>query len=122
MICHFTNKNRVFQLFEKYKEKGIHYDCVISLRIDLVFSNNFILDNLEDNTIYIPDGRDYRDGINDQIAYGKIDVMKKHNSISPVELLEKGLSYPHPETLHYANLKFNNIQIKRVNLEYKFDK
>jgi hypothetical protein len=124
MTCHFINKNRVFLLLEEYKNKeNIHYDCVISLRIDLVFLNNFIFNNLEDNTIYIPYGKDYLDnGINDQVAYGNIDVMKKYNSINAVDLLEKKLSIPHPESLHYANIIFHKLQIKRVNLEYNLDK
>ena len=38
MTCHFINKNRVFLLLEEYKNKyNIHYDCVLSLRIDIVF-------------------------------------------------------------------------------------
>jgi hypothetical protein len=68
MTCHFINKNRVFLLLEEYKNKeNIHYDCVISLRIDLVFLNNLIFNNLKDNTIYIPNGEDYvHNGINDK--------------------------------------------------------
>ena len=122
MSCHFINKNRVFLLLEEYMNKGnIHYDCVVSLRIDLVFLNNFIFNNLEDNTIYIPYGHDY-DGINDQVAYGNIDVMKKYNSINPLDLLEKNLSIPHPESLNYANILFNKLQIERVNIRYNFDR
>ena len=124
MCCHFINKNRVFLLLEEYKNKeNINYDCVISLRIDIVFYNYFTFNNLEDNTIYIPSGRDYiNDAINDQIAYGNIDVMKKYNSINPLDLLERRLSIPHPESLHYANIIFHNLQIERVNLEYDLDK
>ena len=124
MSCHFINKNRVFFLLEEYMNKeNIHYDCVISLRIDLVFLNNFIFNNLEDNTIYIPYGEDYIDNaINDILAYGNIYVMKKYNSINPLDLLEKKLSIPHPESLNCANLIFHKLQIKRVNIKYKLDK
>jgi len=124
MSCHFINKNRVFLLLEEYKNKeNIHYDCVVSLRIDLVFLNNFIFNNLINNTIYIPYGNDYVDnGINDQVAYGNIDVMKKYNSINPIELLEQQLSIPHPESLHYANIIFHNLQIERVDIKYNLDK
>lgn len=124
MTCHFINKNRVFLLLEEYKNKyNIHYDCVLSLRIDIVFLNNFIFNNLEDNTIYIPYGNDFYDNaINDQIAYGNIDVMKKYNSINPVHLLEKNLCIPHPEILSYANIIFHELQIERVNIKYNLDK
>ena len=122
MTCHFINKNRVFLLLEEYiNKKNIQYDVVISLRIDCVFSNNFIFNNLTDNTIYIPSNYDYG-GINDQVAYGKIDAMKKYNSINVVELLEQKLSIPHPESLTFANIHFNNLQIERVNLQYHLDR
>ncbi len=124
MTCHFINKNRVFLLLEEYKNKyNIHYDCVLSLRIDIVFLNNFIFNNLEDNTIYIPHGNDFLDNaINDQVAYGNIDVMKKYNSINPVDLLEKNLCIPHPESLNYANIIFHKLQIKRVDVKHNLDK
>jgi hypothetical protein len=91
--------------------------------INCSFLNNFIFNNLEDNTIYIPYNYDYVDnGINDQVAYGNIDVMKKYNSINPLDLLEKKLSIPHPESLNYANIIFHKLQIERVNIKYNLDK
>ena len=124
MTCHFINKNRVFSLLEEYINKEhVHYDCVISLRIDCVFHTNFIFNNLEDNTIYIPYGEDYfATAINDKIAYGKIDVMKKYNSIDPVDLLEKNLSIPHPESLNYANIQLNKLQLERPKINYGLDR
>ena len=78
---------------------------------------------MENNVIYIPKDYDWVvNGLNDQIAYGKIDVMKKYNSINIVELLENNLSIPHPESLNFANIKLNNIIVERVNLIYKLDK
>ena len=124
MTCHFINKNRVFLLLEEHTNKNnIHYDCAISLRVDCVIKNNFTLNNLEDNTIYIPFGYDWiENAVNDQIAYGKVDVMKKYNYIDPVDLLERNLSIPHPETLTYANIIFYKLQIERVNMKYNLDK
>ena len=122
MTCHFINKNTVFSLLEEYiTRENIHYDGVISLRIDLIFRNSFEFNNLLDNTIYIPSGCDYN-GINDQVAYGKIDVMKKYNSINALDLLEQKLSIPHPESLTIANIKFYNLLIKRVDLQYYIDR
>jgi hypothetical protein len=115
MYRHFKNKNRVFKLFET--KNG--YDCVVSLRVDCFFNQKFNLNDLKDNTIYIPEGNDFVDGgINDQIAYGKFDVMEKYNSIDPILLLDQHLSIPHPESLTYANLKYHKLFIQRVKLGY----
>lgn len=91
MIRHFINKNRVLALLTEYINKtSTHYHCVVSLRIDCVYEDKFDFSSLEENTIYIPNGFDWVvNGLNDQIAYGKLDVMDKYNSISPVDLLEK---------------------------------
>ena len=120
MTCHFINKNRVFSLLEEHINKtNTQYDVVISLRNDLMFHNRFNFNNLLDNTIYIPEGNDaIVNGINDQVAYGKLDVMKKYNSINPVELLELKLTIPHPESLTWANLQYHKIDIKRVDLKH----
>jgi len=124
MTCHLINKNRVFILFEEYmNSKNVIYDCVISLRVDCVFKNKFQINDLEYNKIYIPYGYDYVDnGINDQIAYGKVGVMRKYNSINPVDLLDKKLSIPHPESLHFANIKLHGLNIQRVDVKYYIDK
>ena len=91
--------------------------------MDLVFENKFEFNDLKDNTIYIPENHDYvYNAINDQVAYGKIDVMKKYNCINVIDLLEKNLSIPHPETLTLANIRFHNLILERVNLIHSFDK
>ena len=124
MTCHFINKNRVLMLLEEYiHTNNIQYDCVVSLRIDCVFQNKFDFNFLENNTIYIPSDYDYvDDGINDQVAYGKIDVMKKYNSINPVDLLDKNLSIPHPECLNCANIRFHKLNVSRPCINYYLDK
>jgi hypothetical protein len=119
MTCHFINKNRVLSLLEEYIDREtVQYDIAISLRVDCMYSSKFDFTDLADNTIYIPLDSDWY-GINDQIAYGKVDVIKKYNFINPKELLDKGLSIPHPESLTLANIQFNNLIIERVKLEYK---
>jgi hypothetical protein len=124
MTRHFINKNRVLTLLEDYIDKtNVEYDCVVSLRVDCVFKDYFLFDSLEENTIYIPYGSDWvENGINDQIAYGKLDVMRKYNSINPIELLNKKLSIPHPETLNCANIKFHKLLVKRPDMEYYIER
>jgi hypothetical protein len=120
MTRHFINKNRVLRLLDEYIEKTkVEYDCVLSLRVDCVFKHGIFFDSIEENTIYIPNGFDWvENGINDQIAYGTLEVMRKYNSIDPIILLEKKLSIPHPETLNCANIKFHKLLVKRPEIEY----
>ena len=120
MTCHFINKNRVFLLLEEHINKSnLEYGCVVSLRIDCVFQNTFDFNSLKDNTIYIPSGFDFIDkAVNDQVAYGKLDVMKKYNCIDAISLLEKKLSIPHPESLTYANIKYYNLTLERPHIIY----
>jgi hypothetical protein len=124
MTCHFINKNRVFVLLENYINKmNIQYDVVVSLRIDIIYYTSFNFNNLADNTIYIPEGRDFiNKAMNDQIAYGKVDVMKKYNYINPTYLLEKKLSIPHPESLNFANIRFKKLRVKRFDMKWIIDR
>jgi hypothetical protein len=123
MIRHFINKGRVFCLLENYiKELNRHYDIVLSIRIDLVFYSDFKFDIIEDNTIYIPRGFDYF-GINDQVAYGNIEPMKKYNNIfSNLINLLNNKCIPHPESLTQANIIFNKLFITRVDISYVIEK
>lgn len=124
MTCHFINKNRVFALLEQHISRhNVHYDVVVSLRLDVHFNSVFNFNNLVDNTIYIPSGYDYVDNaINDQIAYGTVNVMKKYNSIDPVYLLENNLSILHPESLNCANIRLHKLKVARVHLNYHLSK
>jgi hypothetical protein len=124
MTRHFINKNRVLGLLEEYIDKTkVKYDCVLSLRVDCVFKDYFFFDSIQENTVYIPYGFDWvENGINDQLAYGKIDVMRKYNSINPLELLEKGLSIPHPESLNCANINFHKLLVERPDIDYYLER
>lgn len=126
MTCHFINKYRVYALLEKYIQlTNTHYDVVISLRVDIVFNNNFIFNEIADDIIYVPNCCDYVDnGLNDQIAYGTILSMKKYMNIfqNIFRILDNGHSIPHPESLTFANAKFNNLKVCRFELNYYIDR
>ena len=126
MICHFINKGRVFALLEEYSiQHAITYDIVMSVRVDTVFLHKIIFEHIDPNTIYIPVGEDWvHPGINDQMAYGGFEAMKKYMSIftNIIEILEKRQSIPHPENLTYANIKKNALDIKRVHISYHLER
>ena len=122
MIRHFINKQRVFNLLEQYiKTTGTHYDVIISIRADLKMNSKFNFNRIHSNTIYIPRGNDFiNHAINDQIAYGTYDVMKQYMNVinNCDDILKRGKSIPHPESLTLANLELNNIKIVRFGLDY----
>jgi len=122
MTCHFINKSRVFKLLEEHIENTKkHYDCAISLRVDILLESTFNITNIKENTIYIPHERDYAGGINDQIAYGTVSTMKHYMNIynNAVYLLENGMTIPHPENLTRANIALSKLETIRFPLAYK---
>ncbi len=124
MIRHFINKKRVFNLLENYiNQEKINYDIIISLRIDLHFNSKFEFNKIEENTIYIPKCYDYG-GINDQLAYGDFDAMKKYMNIfdNIIELLNTNKSIVHPETLTLANINYMSLKVSRFCCNYFIDK
>jgi len=124
MIRHFINKQRVFERMENHIQlKNVQYDVVLSLRMDLLFYNKFNFNNIEENTIYIPHGNDFEGGVNDQVAYGSISVMRFYMNIlnNVLQLLDTGKSELHPENLNLANIVFNNVKISRVHVSYAIE-
>jgi len=126
MIAHFLNKLRVFSLLEKHVEiYKLHYDLVISLRLDLLFKDTMVFYTVEEDTIYIPEGYDFEDfAINDQIAYGSIRTMKKYmNIIYNIDfILNNRQTILHPESLTYTNILNNGLKIIRFPFNYSLDK
>lgn len=122
MTRHFINKARVFKILEDYtKKEHIHYDIVCSMRIDLLYKEQFNFKPIEENTIYIPKGSDWADnGVNDQVAYANQNTMKKYMNIyeNMIELLDS-YNFLHPETLTYYNIKRYNINTVRFTLSYE---
>jgi hypothetical protein len=127
IILHFMNKSNVFKLLLNYINKtGIKYDIVISLRLDLLLDDKFNFSNFinNNNFIYIPEGNDWEGGINDQIAYGNIEAMKKYMFIfnNMIYLLNNKNNVIHPERLTRENIYHNNLNMIRFNLKYTIDK
>ena len=124
MTKHFVNKYRVLHLLNEHLIKeNKSYDVVMSLRVDLDIRSKFDFSEIQENIIYIPEGYDYR-GINDQIAYGKIEVMRKYNSLitNVFNIIDQTTDIVDPEILTLANINMNNLDIKRFYLDYSIEK
>jgi hypothetical protein len=120
MGCHFINKLRVFTLLEEHiNETNAQYDIVMCTRINLLYDGKFCFSEpLQENTIYIPSNFDYHGGLNDRLAFGTFDVMKKYCSIYKysVFILENKLSILHPENINRANVQYHGLYIERFDL------
>lgn len=121
MTCHFINKKRVINLLINHlKLNNVKYDCVLSLRVDLFFRGKINYGTINNNTVYIPESGDWVGGINDQLAYGTFETMRKYMNIfdTSIVLLNKGCLIPHPENLNRANIEFYKLNVSRFGIEY----
>ena len=71
-------------------------------------------------SVYIPEGSDFLNGVNDQMAFGNMDTMKKfmnmYSSIVKI-YLETNIPF-HPETYVRESIRIRGLQLKRFNLNY----
>lgn len=121
MTKHFYNKKRVVGLLDDYiRETGTTYDVVLFLRFDLFYKEPFVFQEVQENTVYIPEGHNYALlAVNDQLAYGSFETMKKYMTLydNVVSFLDQD-AFLHPESLHYWNLRHHGIQVVRYPFAY----
>ena len=91
------------------------YDCYVRNRPDIQFSGRVHLEN-EPGKVYIPHGNDYREGINDQFAFGCYESMRVYFSLYLYHerYFNQGVMF-HPEGYLKHHLEQNGIEIVRVN-------
>jgi hypothetical protein len=119
MLRHHKNKARVIGLVDT----SVKYDVVVSLRLDLVFSTPFQMGDMDENTVYIPEGNDYEpNAINDQVAYGSLETMQKYMNIDLQRIMRNRQCILHPETITLAHLMNSSVKIKRFPLTYVIEK
>jgi hypothetical protein len=123
VMCMFSHRKNVWDEMEK---KGNTYGIYISNRVDNLVEGELDLKyftNMKDNEIYVPEGNDWRMGINDQFAVGNFKSMKIYMSLinELYNMLNDGVVL-HPETLLKNYLQRKNINIVRFPLQYKIIK
>ena len=93
------------------------YDILVRMRYDVELTNkiDFSTYNIEDNVVYIPEGNDYRDGCNDQLAFGNFITMQKYFSVYQhhKEIFSKGYKF-HTESYLKRNLEMQGVKIIRI--------
>lgn len=113
--CFFMWRKRALAI--KMIQNEADYDCIVCGRIDVEYKHVFdinALQNINDSTILIPNGGDYRNGINDVIAIGNFKTMNIYsNLINKIyEYCREGCTF-HPEHLLKYHLDKNKIVAHR---------
>jgi hypothetical protein len=117
------HNNECIKMIDNYQKKNnMKFDLIVKYRSDIDSVNGDViqLDSPESNTCYIPEGADWRGGLNDQIAYGDFETMYKYcNLVNNIRnLCESGIVF-HPETLLLNHIQREGINIKRFYFDYK---
>jgi hypothetical protein len=117
----FYHINKAFNLLETFQnENKIKFDCILFYRADIHSKDIIPLTIPQNNSIYIPNGLDYR-GINGLVAYGDFKSMKKYsNIVNHIQSLctHKAVSF-NPEILLKAYLENEKLNVNRF--EYLFN-
>lgn len=89
-------------------------------RTDILFDAPIPFGECKDGEIWIPEGNDYREGINDQFCYGTYNAVKDYVSLylKFEKYHEQGVLF-HPETMLLHHLKTLNYEIKRIPVHHK---
>jgi hypothetical protein len=97
-----------------------YFDVYVRMRADITFSGKIDFDSYDysGNNIYIPQGHNYYDGVNDQMAFGSYEVMKKYYSVylHHLEIYQTGKIF-HTEGYVTENLKRQGVNIVRLPID-----
>ena len=115
VVRHSMNQWRNNWLAFQLAPKG--FDFYVRIRYDIEFTNNinFFTYNCEDNVIYIPEGNDYREGCNDQLAFGNYMTMEKYYSVyqNHESIFKRGHQF-HTESYLKQNHLDQGVRIVRI--------
>ncbi len=110
------------QSFSKLKHKLNDNDLILRFRTDIKINSeklNLNLDNIHDNTIYIPDCYHWN-GYNDQVFLSKVKTLNEFsNFFTIVKQLIKNNHFICPEYTFYKFLKKKNINIIFFDFNYQ---
>ena len=93
------------------------FDCYVRNRYDIVFDRVINFDDypMTPDRVYIPDCNDYRDGVNDQFAFGSYAAMEKYYSVFLHHKTHFDAGKPfHTESYHKYTLDMLGVKIVRI--------
>lgn len=93
------------------------FDVYVRMRYDTLFHHPIQWSEytMHDDTVYIPKGNDYREGINDQMAFGSWEAMRKYYSVYLLHplLFSRGKLFHTESYLKWA-LQEQGVQVVRI--------
>jgi len=72
--------NMWHNMYQAFQMAPAGLDCYVRSRYDIILSGPIDFRNydMRPDVVYIPQGNDYRDGVNDQFAFGSYEAMNKY--------------------------------------------
>jgi hypothetical protein len=113
---------RSFELMKNYSQThNIQYGVVIYMRADAIFQESIKLPPIEKNCVYIPEGCDFLNGLNDQMAIGQTATMEMFMDVySNIIRIYSKTNIPfHPETYVRLLTQMSNMGVIRFKLDYQ---
>lgn len=110
-----TTLNQWFNMMLAFSSAPKDCDVYVRMRYDILIHGRLDFSDIEPNTVYIPSGNDYRDGINDQLAYGDYESIRKYYDVyNNYDTLYNNGCLFHTETMVKRNLDYSNVKVKRL--------
>lgn len=90
------------------------FDCYVRNRYDIVFEGDINFDQFQmrDDVVYIPMGSDYRDGVNDQFAFGSRKAMEAYYSV----YLHHGTHFAAGKYFHSESYLKHTLDMLRIGI------
>jgi hypothetical protein len=124
VLSMFTSIQRACALKSEYEqEMGFVYDCVVRCRSDLFFFGDFCLSDYADRldqVVVIPQGADFRSGINDQLAFSSSRNMDAYcSTVDFIEPHYRDGGLLHAESILASSLSSKGLELERAPIDYE---
>jgi hypothetical protein len=112
MMCSFMKSNNLKREYEE--NNGIKYDVVIKSRFDIFFSRPFVIEDVEDKTIYLINRPGGCGGYNDWVCYGNSETMNTYMETFETYKDTDRIRQKCPEGIFKQHLDNNGISVKYI--------
>jgi len=106
--------NMWYNMWRAWEQTPKDLDCYVRCRYDITFSGPIRFEDYEmkPNTVYIPTHGDYREGVNDQFAFGSRDSMEAYFSV----YLDHGEHFAAGKMFHSESYLKHTLDKRGINI------